>query len=50
MDLALSLIHRRGSSLREVAARCGFVDQAHLSHAFRGAFGITPSRVRAEVG
>lgn len=50
MDLALSLIHRRGPSLREIAAHCGFVDQAHLSHAFSAAFGLPPSRFRAEAG
>ena len=31
-------------SIREVAARCGFADQAHLTRAFKSQFGYPPSR------
>jgi len=37
----------RGRPLVEVAQDVGFADQAHLTRAFRAAFGLTPGRYRA---
>jgi AraC-like DNA-binding protein len=33
----------RTQSMKEVAARCGFADQAHLTRAFKSRFGRPPS-------
>ncbi len=46
LDLARERIHQR-RPLAEVAADTGFADQAHLTRAFRAAFGLTPARYRA---
>ena len=32
--------------VKEVAARCGFADAFHFSHAFKKAFGVTPAAIR----
>ncbi|MGW0044619.1 helix-turn-helix domain-containing protein [Rhodococcus sp. NPDC003348] len=37
-----------GLSLADVAARCGFYDQAHLAREWRSLAGVPPSRWRAE--
>lgn len=37
------------NSLGEIAAACGFSDQAHLSRAFRAKFGIPPVTYRKEI-
>ncbi|MCG8456061.1 MAG: AraC family transcriptional regulator [Holophagales bacterium] len=37
---------RQGLPAAEVAARCGFADQSHLTRQFRQANGITPARFR----
>lgn len=34
--------------LSEVALRCGFADQSHMTHAFRAALGVTPGALRAD--
>lgn len=44
-DLANPL--NRRLRVAEIAARLGFVSEAHFSRAFRAAFGLTPSDVRA---
>ena len=36
----------RGEALGEIAVRCGFADQAHLTRSFKAAFGLTPSAWR----
>jgi AraC-like DNA-binding protein len=36
----------RGGSLTSAAAAAGFADSAHMSRAFRAAFGLTPSALR----
>ena len=46
LDLARELIDRE-QRLVDVAAAAGFADQAHLTRAFRSAFGLTPARYRA---
>jgi AraC-like DNA-binding protein len=37
---------RRGASLAEVAADCGFADQSHMTRAFNAQFGFTPGAWR----
>ena len=32
--------------LSEIAARCGFYDQSHLTHVFRQKRGVTPGEYR----
>ena len=44
---ALVLIQAGKLPLAQIALACGFHDQAHLTHAFRKAFGRTPARGRA---
>ncbi len=41
---AVEWLTPRTLSMREVAARCGFADQAHLTRAFKSQFGRPPSR------
>jgi AraC family transcriptional regulator len=43
---AQHMLRRRDSSLVDVAAACGFSSQAHLTTAFRNAFGATPNTYR----
>ena len=40
---AVEWLTPRSLSMREVAARCGFADQAHLARAFKSQFGRPPS-------
>ncbi|KAF1707499.1 helix-turn-helix transcriptional regulator [Pseudoxanthomonas sacheonensis] len=47
MDRAIDLLGDTGLSVAEVAASCGFVDQAHFTHVFRRAHRVTPSQYRA---
>lgn len=47
MERAIGLLDDHRLSVAEVAATCGFVDQAHFSHAFRRAHRVTPSQYRA---
>jgi len=47
MDRAIDLLGDTGLSVAEVAASCGFVDQAHFAHVFRRAHRVTPSQYRA---
>jgi AraC-like DNA-binding protein len=46
LEFARERIHQ-GRPLVEVALDAGFADQAHLTRAFRSAFGLTPARYRA---
>jgi AraC-like DNA-binding protein len=41
---------RTGTSLAQVAAGCGYVDQAHLSREVRALTGTTPTRLLRELG
>ena len=45
---AADLLHHSPQSLAEVASRCGFFDQAHLTQAFTRRYGSTPARYRRE--
>jgi AraC family transcriptional regulator len=47
MERAIGLLDDARLSVAEVAAACGFVDQAHFAHAFRRAHRVTPSQYRA---
>src|SRR5262245_4670927 len=44
---ALALLRSPSSSLAEIAARCGYFDQAHLVRDFRQFADASPSRIRA---
>ncbi len=44
---ARSLLQGTQRSLSDIALHCGFADQAHFTHAFRRAFGVTPHAYRA---
>lgn len=46
LERARDLLSRPGNSPRAVARRCGFADSAHLSKAYKKAFGTPPSRSR----
>jgi AraC family transcriptional regulator len=43
---AQDLLRHSRLSLAEVAARCGFASQQHLTHTMRKKMGITPARLR----
>ena len=47
MERAIDLLDDAGLSVAEVAASCGFADQAHFTHTFRRAHRLTPSQYRA---
>ena len=46
MERAIDLLDDDALSIAEVAASCGFADQAHFTHAFRRAHRMTPSQYR----
>jgi AraC-like DNA-binding protein len=48
LERACQLLHHRGTSLTQIAQRVGFYDQSHFNHAFRLAFGVTPSQYAAQ--
>jgi AraC family transcriptional regulator len=47
LERAQRLLSRGGLAVAEVAVACGFYDQAHLTNAFRNAFGRTPAAFAA---
>lgn len=47
IELALQLMQRPNLPLGEIAAACGFADQAHFSRVFAARLGVPPSRWRA---
>lgn len=47
LERARALVRAGGSGLADVAAAVGFYDQAHLTNAFRKAFGTTPAAFAA---
>jgi AraC family transcriptional regulator len=49
LERAQRLLSRERHSLAEIAVACGFYDQAHLTNAFRKAFGRTPASFAAAV-
>lgn len=46
IDHACALLRQPGLSVAEIAADAGFVDQSHLTHAFRQRFGLPPGAWR----
>lgn len=46
LERAQELLRAGGASLAEIAIHCGFSSQAHFTHLFRRAFGVTPLRYR----
>ena len=45
LERARELLDASGSSIADVALRTGFVDQAHLTRAFKRRFGVTPGAI-----
>jgi AraC family transcriptional regulator len=43
---ALALLKKRDGSVADIAQRCGFADQSHLTRTLRRLTGLTPSNVR----
>jgi AraC family transcriptional regulator len=43
IELAKSMLLAEGMSLIDIAARCGFSSQSHLTRVFRKQIGVTPS-------
>lgn len=48
LERAVRLLSTGTQAIKEVAAMCGFADQAHLTRTMRGRMGITPARLRKE--
>lgn len=46
IEEAIRLVRDTSSSLADVAARCGYYDQAHLTRTFRQHLGVTPAEYR----
>lgn len=46
MERAIELLHDPGLRLTAIAARCGYADQSHFTHAFRRAHRCTPTQYR----
>ena len=46
---ALALLTRTGTPIAEIAAECGFHDQAHFTRSFAAAYGTAPARYRRAV-
>jgi AraC family transcriptional regulator len=47
VERAATMLSRTDTPLREVALRCGFADQSHLTRVFKRHMGTTPGRYRA---
>ena len=49
IDRATQLLRRGNVALKEVAAACGFSDQAHMTRTFRAKLGVTPGQFRKDI-
>ncbi|MFA5967626.1 MAG: helix-turn-helix transcriptional regulator [Sphingomonas sp.] len=47
MARASALLRDRSLPMKEIAAACGFSDQAHMTRMFRAKLGVTPGQYRA---
>ncbi len=45
---AEALLRKKNMSLTDVALESGFCSHSHLSHSFKSAYGVTPSKFRSE--
>ena len=50
LNRAWSLLAQTGRSVKDIAAACGFTDQAHLTRLFVRRYGMTPSVFRKQTG
>ena len=50
MARASDLLHHPELSLREIALRCGFCDEFHLSKRFKAVVGVSPHQFRRTLG
>ncbi len=50
LEAAADLLAADAASISDVAALCGFSDQAHLTRAFKALYGLTPGTFRREKG
>lgn len=48
LDKAAALLTHTRKLLTDIAMECLFFDQAHLTHSFRAAYGLSPSAFRAQ--
>ena len=48
IERARQLLRTGDLALKEIAATCGFSDQAHMTRAFRQSYGVTPRRFRLD--
>ncbi|RLJ60517.1 AraC family transcriptional regulator [Litoreibacter meonggei] len=48
LEVASRLLGEGVQSLAQIAAQCGFADQAHLSRSFKQHLGVSPSQFRAD--
>ena len=48
LEVATRLLGEGMLPLAQIAAECGFADQAHLSRSFKQHLGVSPSQFRAE--
>lgn len=46
VTVASDLVRRTSQPLKEIAAKCGFYDQAHMTRVFRHALATTPAEIR----
>ena len=49
IDRARRLLRDGDLALKEIAAACGFADQAHMTRAFRAKLGVTPGQYRKDL-
>ncbi|HEY0412110.1 MAG TPA: AraC family transcriptional regulator [Allosphingosinicella sp.] len=49
LEQAAERLSRSRTPIAAISSECGFYDQAHLTRAFRAAYGVTPARFRSAV-